>query len=327
MNPEESTSPPAPDPAREHGQEELGEPTREEAQGLPREKDPCSLRIEELSAILEALLFVSENPLTLEKLQGILEGCDRSRIQEALKLLRDRYALAGGALEIVEVASGFHVRTKPEFAPWLRRLKQQRPPRLSRSSLETLAIIAYNQPITRAEIEHIRGVDSMGVLGSLVEKQLVRIIGRKDVPGRPLIYGTTTEFLEVFGLKNLKSLPTLKEIEEMLGPAAPDRADRPEQEGGEDTSQAVVGAGRDGLSGTQGGEAGHGGEGRPRCGEEARSGPSQTSGDDTEQEVEEVSTEEIDEILREARARSRSVRKECGLSDGGGQEPAPDKEA
>jgi segregation and condensation protein B len=122
------------------------------------------------------------------------------------------------------VAGGFQFRTRPEYSQWVKKLIAPKPTRLSKAALETLAIIAYKQPIIRSEIEHIRGVDSGGVLRMLLEKNLIRVMGRKEIPGRPLIYGTTRHFLEVFELKNLKDLPTPKEIEEM-GVAADDRVD------------------------------------------------------------------------------------------------------
>jgi segregation and condensation protein B len=119
------------------------------------------------------------------------------------------------AFQIVEVAGGYQFRTRPELGSWILKLKRQRGVKLSQASLEALAIIAYKQPVTRAEIEYVRGVDSGAVLRGLVEKRLLKILGRKDVPGRPLLYGTSKRFLEVFGLKDLTSLPNLREIQEM----------------------------------------------------------------------------------------------------------------
>ena len=118
-----------------------------------------------------------------------------------------------GGFELAEVAGGWQFRTRPDYHGYITRHIKTRTAKFSQSALETLAIIAYRQPITRAEVEHLRGVDCGGVIKSLLEKHLVRILGKKDIPGRPLIYGTSKEFLEIFGLKDLKSLPTLKEIQ------------------------------------------------------------------------------------------------------------------
>ena len=119
----------------------------------------------------------------------------------------------GGGVQLVEVAGGWQFRTHPDFQQYVTRHIKTKTAKFSQSALETLAIVAYRQPITRVEVEHLRGVDCGGVLKSLLEKRLVKILGKKDIPGRPLIYGTSKEFLEVFGLKDLKSLPTLKEIQ------------------------------------------------------------------------------------------------------------------
>lgn len=175
-----------------------------------------------LKGILEALIFCSESPLSLERMVSLVEGADRREVKRAVEELVLEYRDRQGGLEIVEVAGGFQVRTRPELAPWVAKLRQQKPARLSRAALEALAIVAYRQPVTRAEIEAIRGVDCAAAIGSLLEKKLIRIVGRKEVPGRPILYGTTQEFLELFGLKNLKSLPTLREIEGMFAEAKPE---------------------------------------------------------------------------------------------------------
>lgn len=175
-----------------------------------------------LKPILEALIFCSEAPLSMDRLSSLVDGCGRRDLRGALDELIQDYRDRQGALEIVEVANGFQVRTRPEFGSWVARLRQQRPARLSRAALEVAAIVAYRQPATRAEIESIRGVDCAAAIGSLLEKRLVRIVGRKEVAGRPILYGTTQEFLELFGLKNLKSLPTLREIEGMFQKAEAD---------------------------------------------------------------------------------------------------------
>jgi segregation and condensation protein B len=168
-----------------------------------------------LKSVIESLIFVSEAPLTLDRLCSILEEYERADIKDALGELAKDYEEAGRGIVLSEVAGGWQLRSRPENADYLRRMNRSRTYRFSQSSLETLAIIAYRQPITRAEVEYLRGVDSGGVLKTLLEKKLIRILGKKDIPGRPLIYGTSREFLEVFNLKDLASLPTLKELKEL----------------------------------------------------------------------------------------------------------------
>jgi len=168
-----------------------------------------------IKSIIESLLFVSDVPVSLDRLCGILDEYDRDEIRNALAILREEYGALNRGITLAEVANGYQFRTVEENGEYVRRLVKTRASRFSQSALETLAIVAYRQPITRAEIEYLRGVDSGGVIKTLLEKKLVRILGKKDIPGRPLIYGTTREFLEVFGLKDLKSLPTLREIQEL----------------------------------------------------------------------------------------------------------------
>jgi segregation and condensation protein B len=167
----------------------------------------------ELSAILESLLFTAEAPLSTDRLCELLQEYERSEIKSALADLAAFHQERGGGFELVEVAGGWQLRTRAAFHGYITRHIKTRASKFSQSALETLAIIAYRQPITRAEVEHLRGVDCGGVLKTLLEKHLVRILGKKDIPGRPLIYGTSKEFLEMFGLKDLKSLPTLREIQ------------------------------------------------------------------------------------------------------------------
>lgn len=169
----------------------------------------------QVRAIIESLLFVSEVPLSLAKIKSILSMYTHVEISEALEQLRQEYAGDGHGFSLDEVAQGYQFRSKPEYGEWIRRLKRITPARLSQAALETLAIIAYRQPILRAEIESIRGVDVGGVLRLLLEKKLIKILGRKNVPGRPIIYGTTQRFLEVFSLKDISSLPTMEEIGEL----------------------------------------------------------------------------------------------------------------
>jgi segregation and condensation protein B len=170
---------------------------------------------EDLKYIIESLLFVSETPLTMDHLKGIIEGEETAAIRTALDELISAYEQRDGGFVLKQVAGGYQFRTQGRYNEWIKRLIKPNAPRLSRAALETLAIIAYNQPIIRSDIEHIRGVDSGGVLRMLMERKLIRVLGRKEMPGRPLIYATTKHFLEVFELKDLKDLPTPKEIEEL----------------------------------------------------------------------------------------------------------------
>jgi len=166
--------------------------------------------------IVEALLFVSPEPLASQRIAEVL-GCDKKEAARLARALGERYDEQGSAVAVEEVAGGFQIRTRSDLAPWVRKLLAARPSKLSRAALETLAIVAYRQPVTRTDIEKIRGVDSSGVLQSLMDRKLVKIMGRMDVPGRPIIYGTTRSFLELFGLSDLSELPTLKEFEEPPG--------------------------------------------------------------------------------------------------------------
>jgi segregation and condensation protein B len=170
---------------------------------------------EELKHIIESLLFVSDTPLTMEQLKSILEAEQTASIRAAVDALVDEYARRDGGFVLKQVAGGYQFRTQGRYNTWIKRLLRPNAPRLSRAALETLAIMAYNQPIIRSDIEHIRGVDSGGVIRMLMERKLIRVLGRKEIPGRPLIYATTKYFLEVFELKDLKDLPTPKEIEEL----------------------------------------------------------------------------------------------------------------
>lgn len=168
-----------------------------------------------LTSILESILFASEDPVSLDRLCGILEEYDREDIRSALIQLLQDYRSRESGIFLAEVAKGYQFRTREEYGEYVRRLVKTKSSRFSQSALETVAIIAYRQPITRAEVEYLRGVDSGGVIKTLLEKKLIKILGKKDIPGRPLIYGTTREFLELFGLKDLSSLPSLREIEEL----------------------------------------------------------------------------------------------------------------
>jgi len=169
-----------------------------------------------LKALVEGIVFASVHPLKAEQIAEVIEH-DVKLVRKALKELVDEYVELDRGFSLFEVAEGYQFRTREEFAEALRRFNKSKPFRFSRAALETLAIIAYRQPITRGEIEYLRGVDSGGVLKTLLEKHLLRILGKKDVPGRPILYGTSKGFLELFGLRDLTGLPTLKEFSELEG--------------------------------------------------------------------------------------------------------------
>ncbi len=173
----------------------------------------------ELRQVIEAMIFVSEEPLTENAILLALAegGVSRDEVRGCLEEIeRDWNEDAARGIGIVRVAGGLQFRTKPACSEWLRKLNVPKPMRLSGPALETLAIIAYRQPILRSEIEKIRGVDTGGVLKTLLERRLLRIVGRSQEPGQPLLYGTTQEFLEVFNLNTLSELPTLKDIDDLM---------------------------------------------------------------------------------------------------------------
>ncbi|NVM23448.1 MAG: SMC-Scp complex subunit ScpB [Desulfobacterales bacterium] len=171
--------------------------------------------MDNLKAVLESLLFATEAPLTVDKIKSILETEDRKAVQDALASLAEEYEFQKRGFLLSEVAGGYQIRTRPEYAHWVRRMREAKPARLSQAAMETLAIVAYKQPVLRTDIEHLRGVDSGGILRTLLERGLVRVLGRKDLPGRPMVYGTTKRFLEFFDLKALSDLPTLKELQDI----------------------------------------------------------------------------------------------------------------
>lgn len=165
-----------------------------------------------LAGIIESLLFVAGSPLSLRKLLEVLNGPSAKEVKAALEVLAETYDAPERGVRLAAVAGGYQLRSAAENAEWVRALTRERPVRLGRAAMETLAIVAYKQPTTRAEIEAIRGVDADAALSSLLAKRLVRIAGRKETIGRPLLYTTTPEFLELFGLNELRDLPALKEI-------------------------------------------------------------------------------------------------------------------
>jgi len=167
----------------------------------------------EIKPIVESLIFISESPVRLETLIEVLPESNQEAILGAIDRIKREYEEESKGVELVEVAGGYQFRTKAKWAEWVQRLKKAKPVKLSRSALETLAIVAYRQPIIRPAIEQIRGVDSGWVLRTLLERGLVKIMGRKDMPGRPIVYGTTKSFLELFGLNNLSDLPAPREVQ------------------------------------------------------------------------------------------------------------------
>jgi segregation and condensation protein B len=178
------------------------------------------MALQQIKAAVEALLYVSETPLSLRKIKeafGEDSGVELEEIRDALASLQEDFGSDGRGVRIAELAGGFQIITRPEYAAYIKRLQKIKPPRLSAPALETLAIIAYRQPLIRAEVEAIRGVNADGVLKTLLERRLIRIAGRQDVPGKPIMYATTAEFLQYFGLKDLSSLPSLRELERELG--------------------------------------------------------------------------------------------------------------
>jgi segregation and condensation protein B len=165
-----------------------------------------------LPALIESLLFAAAAPVPVTRLVEALGGPSRAEVVRALEELARSYERDARGVRLVQVAGGYQLRTPAEHGPWVRRLLRERPPRLTRPMLETLAIVAYRQPCTRLDIEAVRGVEADAVLSTLLERRLVRIAGRKEAPGRPLLYTTTRDFLEVFGLPDLGALPPLRDL-------------------------------------------------------------------------------------------------------------------
>jgi len=174
------------------------------------------LEDQELKSAIESLLFVAGNPLSMDRLKGIFEEATEEQIGAQLAAIGRDYDDRNAGIMVVEVAGGHQLATRPENAAWVRKFRSVKvSSRLSRPALETLAIVAYKQPLTRTEVEAIRGVNIGGIMRNLMERRLVKIVGKKDVPGKPMLYGTTPEFLQYFGLKDLSALPTLKEFQEL----------------------------------------------------------------------------------------------------------------
>lgn len=172
--------------------------------------------LENAKAVIEAVLFLSDSAVTCEQLKKVLQGFDTSQIRKLIEELAEELKNQNHGLRIIEVAGGFRMVTSNEVAPFLKLMyKQRRVEKLSKPALETLAIIAYKQPVSRLEIESLRNVNVDGVINSLLEKGLIRVAGIKKAPGRPKVYGTTKEFLEYFGLKSLEDLPKIENFTQL----------------------------------------------------------------------------------------------------------------
>lgn len=172
---------------------------------------------DEAKRVIEAILFSASKPMTVNELKKVIKGYSASEIQKLIGEIQNEYITQGRSFRVSEVAGGFEISTEAKYAPWICRLElQKRAKQATRSALETLAILAYKQPLTRAEIEDLRGVDVSGVVSTLLERNLIKVVGRKEVPGRPFLYGTTDKFLEHFGLKSLGDLPDISEIKTMI---------------------------------------------------------------------------------------------------------------
>ena len=232
------------------GRDDLDAPTVAASADALAEVDSILLQRRHLRGLLEALVFASDSPITPKELAK-LASAPQKQVKELLSELKTDYATRGMHLD--EVAGGWVFRTSPQYAPFVRDLTKQKPVRLTRAQVETLAIIAYRQPITRPEVDDVRGVDSGPVLKLLLERDLVRILGKRDEPGRPLIYGTTSHFLEFFGLKSLKDLPTLREFTELSDESRVDFEDEL-GESPEDAAQRAAEAEARAQEGEPGGE-------------------------------------------------------------------------
>ncbi|MGB1656706.1 MAG: SMC-Scp complex subunit ScpB [Longimicrobiales bacterium] len=233
--------------------------------------------------IVEAVLFASDAPLTADEIARADEMLDEDQVEEALQFLRAEYDDAARSFQIHELAEGYQILTRPEYAPYLERFDNvPRSSRLSGPALETLAIIAYRQPIGRLEVEYIRGVSAAGVIRTLQDRRLIDVVGRAEGLGRPLLYGTTTFFLEHFGFGSLEDLPRPDELPVVLrdriplGPEDPDDAEGPEGEEPSDGTDE-----RDPAAGAEPGEgAEHDAGAEPGAGPEPDTEPDTDAGRD-----------------------------------------------
>jgi segregation and condensation protein B len=184
----------------------------------------------DVKPVLESLFFVSDSPIRLEALVEILPESNKEAILEGIRQIQAEYGDHSKGIELTEIAGGYQFRTKPGWGEWVNRLKKAKAVKLSHAALETLAIVAYRQPVIRPAIEEIRGVDTGSVLHTLLEKGLIKIMGRKDLPGRPIVYGTTRAFLELFSLNSVSDLPKLQEIQPTPAPEEISREEKSPQE-------------------------------------------------------------------------------------------------
>ncbi len=192
-------------------------PTAQDAPVAPAEPAIPKMELAQLKAVIESLIFASPDPITPRTLFKLLNDEPKEDVKAALEALKADYVERGG-LHMVEVAGGYQITTRPEYHEWVRRLFHERSAsKLSVASLETLSVIAYKQPVTSAEIGEIRSVNTSGVLSTLLERHLIKIVGRKNVIGRPFLYGTTKEFLIRFGLNDLGDLPKIEDMAQQLG--------------------------------------------------------------------------------------------------------------
>ncbi len=168
-----------------------------------------------LTSIVESIIFASSEPVSIQTLASAISSATRERIEDSLNRLEAYYARRRSGFHLMKVAGGYQFRTLPELAQWVIKARNERPAKLTKAALETLSIIVYNNPVTRHKIEQIRGVESSGTIRSLLDKELIVAMGRQDVPGRPILYGPTRKFLEVFGLKDFSELPSLPEAERL----------------------------------------------------------------------------------------------------------------
>ena len=173
------------------------------------------MNLDRMRSIIEAIIFAAERPVSLDMLAEVFEDVGKKDLEALLESMVADWRSMNRGFQMIEVAGGWQFRTRSDMAPWLHRLRQERPSKLSRAALEALSIIAYKQPITRPEVEDLRGVDSAGVIKNLLERGLIKIVGKKDAPGKPVVYGTTERFLEVFSLRDLGSLPSLRDLKEL----------------------------------------------------------------------------------------------------------------
>ena len=219
-NPPTATDPPAPaDPPTPPPPSEepisVDELLRPASEAETEAQDPDA-DLPRAASVLESLLLVSTEPIPIDKVRQLLGRLNRDQVREVLALLRAKYPADSSGILVEEVAKGFQFRTNPANQEHVRRLFDVKPPRFSRAALETLAIIAYKQPLTRQEIEQIRGVDCAGALKTLMDRRLVKVMGKKDVPGKPFLFGTSREFMETFSLASLSELPSMRDIEDFL---------------------------------------------------------------------------------------------------------------